>query len=141
MSAVSIPVSVLNDIFDVVNNPPWSNVNKPVDRNDVLEAVRQKNWTSRHMIPLYPEDKNQGTTELDHARRIAWMVMHPPQDPVIIDTSAIDVLMDGNHRLYAAIIRGDEMIDAFISGFEDDIVEIFGTDIRDQVFKSDEPEI
>ena len=135
MSLISIPISVLRNVEDVIENPPWFNAFKPVTESDVLEAVQQKDWTSRHMRPL---QYNVETMELDHVRRIAWMVMHPPQDPVLIDTNVPDIITDGYHRFYAAIIRGDEMIDVSIRGYDSDIINLFGNDVMDQVIKSDE---
>ena len=135
MSVVSIPVSVLRNIWDVVENPPWNDSFKPVTEVDVHDAVRRKDWSSRHMCPL---EHNQETMKLDHVRRIAWMVIHPPQDPVLIDTSLANPITDGYHRLYAAIIRGDEMISVSICGYDSDIINLFGSDALEQTIKSDE---
>ena len=133
MSVVSIPVSVLRNVEDVVENPTWFNAFKPVTESDVLKAVQRKDWTSRHMRPL---QYNVETTELDHVRRIAWMVMHPPEDPVVVNTNVPDIITDGYHRFYAAIIRGDEMIDVSIRGYDNYIINLFGKDIMDQIAKA-----
>ena len=136
MSTISIPVSVLKNIWDVVEHPPWNDSLKPVTEFDVIEAVQRKNWTSRHMHPL---KHNQETMKLDHVRRIAWMVVHPPQDPVLIDThTGNSIIIDGYHRFYAAIIRGDEMINVSISGYDSDIADLFGNDVLEQIIESDE---
>ena len=130
MSSICIPVSVLRNIWDVVKYPPWGEPFKPVIEEDVRNAVLQKSWTSRHMRPL---NNNEETREFDHVRRIAWMVMHPPEDPILIETDEIYPIVDGYHRLYAAIIRGDEMINVSISGYDDDIISLFGKDVLDRI--------
>ena len=137
MCSVSIPVSVLRDLWDIVKMPPW-NTFKPVTMDDVLKTVKQKDWTFRHMRPL---KDNLEIMELDHVRRIAWLVMHPPPDPILVDATMGEVVIDGCHRFYAAIIRGDEMINAFISGYDSHIAEWFGNDVLEQVIKSDEFDI
>ena len=141
MSVISIPVSVLRNVWDVIENPPWNDWNsslKPVTETDVREAVQQKDWTSRHMHPL---KHNPELMDLDHVRRIAWMVIYPPQDPILIDTYMAKLTMDGFHRFYAAIIRGDEMIDVSICGCHSEIAVLFGNDVLEQVIKSDESDI
>ena len=135
MTQVSVPVSVLRNTWDVVETPLWEEPFRPLTKTDVLKAVEQKNWTARHMRPL---KNNLETREFDHAIRIAWMVIHPPREPVIIDTNQIYPLIDGYHRLYAAIIRGDEMINASISGCHKDIIKLFGHDVLAQIIESDE---
>ena len=133
MSAIAIPVSLLRNVWDVIENPPWNDWNssfKPVTEVDVRKAVQQKDWTSRHMHPL---EHNLELMELDHVRRIAWMVIHPPQDPILIDTHMAKLTMDGFHRFYAAIIRGDEMIDVSICGCDNEIAFLFGNDVLEQI--------
>ena len=87
---------------------------------------------------MRPLKHNIETMEMNHVRRIAWMVNHPPQDPVLIDTYMGKLTMDGFHRFYAAIIRGDEMIDVSICGCDNEIAVLFGNDVLEQIIKSDE---
>ena len=58
-----------------------------------------------------------------HAKRVAWLVVDGWNDPIHIDVGVPSlgyepdyVVDDGNHRLAAAILRGDETILAECSG-------------------------
>ena len=133
ISSVSVPVTVLESIWNIIEKPPWSKAFKPVTEVEVRKAVAQKNWTSRHTRPF---KKNLEITELDHVRRIAWMVMHPPKNPVLVNTDLDHPIIDGYHRFYAAIIRGDKMINVSICGYRNDIANLFGQKILDQIDKS-----
>lgn len=68
----------------------------------------------------------------DHAARIAFLVDNQASEPISIDvgvpsmTAAAWPILDGNHRVAAAIFRGDLTIDAEISGCIDHICELFG---------------
>jgi hypothetical protein len=61
----------------------------------------------------------------EHAGRIAWLVRNGWNDPIEIDVGApqfdsrprdVWPIQDGNHRLFAAIMRGDEVIYAVVGG-------------------------
>lgn len=62
-------------------------------------------------------------TPEDHAARIAYLVVHPSEEPIEVDFGipALNCyvdwpITDGNHRLAAAIIRGDKSILADVAG-------------------------
>ena len=68
-----------------------------------------------------------------HAGRIAHFVMHGWLDPIEIDVGVpshgchvIWPVLDGNHRLSAAAIRGDKLILSEISGSIRHASELFG---------------
>ncbi len=59
----------------------------------------------------------------EHEARIAWFVKHGWNDRIQLDVGAPDlgchidwIVIDGNHRLAAAIYRGDQIIDCTIGG-------------------------
>jgi hypothetical protein len=64
----------------------------------------------------------------DHVRRIAYLVVHPDPTPVEIemDSYGYPIIYDGNHRIAAAVCRGDLTILADISGFIDHIPSLLG---------------
>lgn len=97
-----------------VNNPlaepPWAERNRAITVTEVLKAVREKRFESRW-----------GTR--NHLRRIAYLVEHPDEKPIEIDVGVpclnyyVDwIIIDGNHRVAAALVRGDEFISASIGG-------------------------
>ena len=62
------------------------------------------------------------TDSLYHARRIAYLVRHADTNPIVIDVGVPGLfapqhlIWDGNHRLAAAIYRGDDWIAVTPSG-------------------------
>jgi len=136
MSSVSIGIANLRQICDPVTDPPWSDLVTPVTEGDVRWAMLQKDWTPDHMRPLADFHAWSG---LEHARRIAWMVDNPPEDPISIDADlALQgrwAVTDGNHRFYAAIMRGASDIMVEICGHEHAIAELFGRDVADKIFE------
>lgn len=75
-----------------------------------------------------------------HIERIAWLVVHGWEDPIEIDVGvpflgccprllapAYWIVCDGNHRLAAAIYRGDSRILASCSGQKDIINRLLDT--------------
>lgn len=69
-----------------------------------------------------------------HAQRVAYLVRYGWEHPLEIDVGIPSMnyypycLLDGHHRLCAAIIREDEEIRAEISGSVDYAFELFGVD-------------
>lgn len=74
-----------------------------------------------------------GTT--DHAGRIAYLVKHPADDAISIDVGVPHLgcnvswfVQDGNHRVAAALYRGESLIEAELSGSVDYLRELFGVE-------------
>lgn len=73
-----------------------------------------------------------------HTERIAYLVQHPSIDAIEIDVG-VPVLgyhvswmvLDGSHRLAAAIFRGDRDIEACVSGQLDYAKKLFGVDCEE----------
>lgn len=78
-------------------------------------------------------------TALQHAQRIAWLVVNGWEDAIEIDVGVpgltsgnilSDLITDGNHRLAAAIYRKDETILSQVSGDLDYAFELLGVQIE-----------
>lgn len=77
----------------------------------------------------------------DHAGRIAYLVRNRASDPISIDVGCPALgywgpkwmVVDGNHRLAAAIYRGDLTISALVDGQLDWALELFGVDCSEPV--------
>lgn len=75
----------------------------------------------------------------DHAGRIAFLVENPAKDPILIDVGCPSLgywgpnwmVTDGNHRLAAAIFRGDSTIPALVDGELEHAFELFGVDCEE----------
>jgi hypothetical protein len=124
----------LNDLeaeleFPDENQPVHLNLAKLVDRSDpfrawgfelpiqvseVLEVLKSEQLSS---------PGNPAQTRMEHIQRIAWFVKHGWHDPIEIDVGVPElhchvdhVIIDGNHRAAAAVVRNDPTIQANASG-------------------------
>lgn len=77
-------------------------------------------------------------SQAQHAARVAYLVQYGWTDAISIDVGVPSLghfiawpYEDGNHRICAAIIRGDQYIAAEVSGDIDHAAEIFGVPIEE----------
>jgi len=68
-----------------------------------------------------------------HIERVAYFVVHGWSDPIDLDVGVpslgchiVWVIQDGNHRFYAAVIRGSKSILATLSGDLNHAQEVLG---------------
>lgn len=89
--------------------------------------IKKSPWSGFDYIPLkvissslskrdllHPKDviRNINCSRRDHARRIAYLIIYPDNKPITIFKRETKwPIKDGNHRLAAAIYRGDKYID------------------------------
>ena len=96
----------------------------------VHKAIENNRLSS---LPHDPSRRNLSTRRY-HIQRIAWLAVNGWTDPIQIDVgvpelcSHVDwIVIDGNHRLAAAIVRGDKTISAAVSGSVGYALQLFGT--------------
>ena len=113
---VSIPLEAFRR-YDPFDNEVWG---APVTRADVRQALQEGR------LAHAPGGQ-------DHAARIAYLVEHPASEPVTIDVGVPSLgcvvqwpIVDGNHRLAAALYREDGSILAEVSGEVDYARCLFG---------------
>lgn len=98
-------------------NPLWS----WHDQEDAISPLEVKAYSRFAAGIPYPDTGA-------HEVRIAWFVANGWKDPILIDVGIPGFsnfyVDDGNHRLAAALIRGDETITANIQGAMSLIEEI-----------------
>lgn len=122
-----VPVKALVAFSELLECSSWNcplvspdDVQRALDRNDLLDR------------PVNSETEDIDTRA--HAARIAYLVRSGWSDPIQLDIDRPDPsgnykphpIVDGNHRLYAAYIRGDETIACEISGDLDYTEQLFG---------------
>lgn len=117
----TIKVKAIQNHCDPFNNTdgyPWGGVK--ISFSDVEMAIKENRIESKW-----------GTE--NHIERIAYLVINKDSKPIDIDVGIpclnfyIDwMIIDGNHRLAAAIYRGDEYILADIAGQVDYAEFLFG---------------
>jgi hypothetical protein len=131
MDYTFIPVSkILEQIDDPFGR--WQ-TSSSVDPEMVLDSLSDGSWS------LADEPYGNGgalvhRNRLWHARRIAWLMKKGWDDPIELDVGIPSlgyypyILTDGHHRLCAAILLGDLVIKAQVSGALDYAFQLFGVD-------------
>lgn len=115
---VLIPVERLRAICDPFESCPWDG--ESVSLRDVTQALEEGRLEGEY-------------GGFDHAGRIAYFVLNPCKDLIEVDVG-VPVLgyrpawmvLDGNHRLAAAIYAGRAEIAATIAGQLDYAENLFG---------------
>ncbi|KWT98462.1 hypothetical protein APY03_0597 [Variovorax sp. WDL1] len=82
-------------------------------------------------------------TLTEHIERIAFLVHYGWSEAVAVDVGVPSLgcvvnwpLTDGNHRLGAALVRGDDVIAASVAGDIDYAFRLFGVDVRESDFET-----
>ena len=122
---VAIPISRLRKHCDPFENSPWE-----------VEGITPALVCSAAILnEVYSQPIQPREADIQkHIQRIAYFLLHGWDDPICIDVGvpgfpgyrASWLVTDGNHRLAAAIIRGDEIIKAWVDGSIDYAEELFG---------------
>lgn len=127
-AAVRVPVAALEALCNPFRTTPWT---RRVTRK-MVEACLEAG--TLHAEPL---DGNPDVPARLHASRIAYLVMHGWKDAVQIDVGVPSLgchvrwpVQDGNHRVAAAIYRGDEEILADVDGSVAYAMELLGVGIE-----------
>lgn len=128
---VAIRVARVRAVCDPLENP-WYGA--PIFEAEIAEAIA----AGRLNAELFSRDekgtaRNEPWVREQHIERIAWLVVHGWTDPIQIDVGVPSLgcwvkwpVVDGNHRLAAAIFRRDEHIQADLSGCLRHAQELFG---------------
>ena len=136
---IIFPIGIAASIANPVVNPPWiisnlDNLDSTVSSRlleKVFCAIRKGNFNE---LPSHSVVESISY----HAKRIAFLTRKDSwYDPVVVDSDAHlsndHPFIDGNHRLYAAIIRGDKNIKVNFVGNTENII-----DIVEEIFKEAE---
>ena len=125
---VLVPTAKVLALCDPFRHSPWEV--ERVTKSMVREALRRRCFS--------PAPVAHDATSQSHASRIAFLAAYGWDDSIDIDIGIPSMschvgwpVLDGNHRLGAASIRGDEQILATIGGDLDYAFEIFGVDCEE----------
>jgi hypothetical protein len=126
---VSVQVSRLAEHIDPFDYPPWDC--DPFSQDDVLRATAVEDVRPNPVLLDAPVS--------EHIARIAWLVIHgwnPMEDPIEIDVGCPEIaswdslsVLDGNHRICAAMVRKDETILCSVGGSVDEMCSALGIDL------------
>lgn len=126
--SVMPPVNRLLEICNPLKHPPWGCVRITID--EVLRGAKNRGdaFHPRKILP-------SGWSRSQHISRFRYYVLNGWSDPIDIDVGVpmlgCDVawmIIDGNHRFAAAIVRKIPIIPASVSGDLDFAQELFGVD-------------
>lgn len=121
---INLPVGKLKDLCNPFGvNTPWG---VKVTQADVRRAL-----ASNGLVATPGGD--------NHAGRIAYLVRHKADDAISIDVGCPSLgdpcltwpVLDGNHRLAAAIFRKDETISTTVDGELGYAEDLFGVDCEE----------
>lgn len=133
---VQIPVKKLQSICDPFANPPWGCPH--FGRKAVAGAIKRQRFNAR---PFSDGHWNFLFSSSYHTERIAYLAHHGWDDPIQMDVGVPSLhcyvdwpVMDGNHRLAAAIYRKDATILACVGGDIDYALELFGVDVSEPTY-------
>lgn len=119
MKPVWLFVDFVRSIADPFEIDPWGS--GLVTR----QMVEESNLIAE---PWSPDDRNQLWSVEQQAGRIGWFVENGWKDPIQIDVGVpvlgycVQQVLDGHHRLGAAIHKGDNAILCFVDG-QVDVIE------------------
>lgn len=83
-------------------------IGNPITKTEVKEAVVCNRLLNPKDVPKGM--KYKPCTRKQHIERVAWLVVNGFDEPITVKMSATHPIIDGNHRLAAAIIRGESTI-------------------------------
>lgn len=94
--------------FSAFHNDIWLGCEAHVTKSEVIASLNELSFE-----PFPHHTGKHEPNRLWHIRRIAYLVERGWSDPIKINAIVppnMSIIADGNHRLCAAIIRGDEFI-------------------------------
>lgn len=109
----------------------------------IRRAILEKRFQADSLQVMVKDEKSWSLTGSEltqwHSERIAYLVVNRWADAIYIDIGVPSmnyqpnwIITDGNHRVCAAIYRGDKFIEASITGDVDYAKELFGVDISEE---------
>jgi hypothetical protein len=121
--------------WSAFDNTIWFGMkNEPITKEEVAQALEEKRLRAEPVPignPVRPTPRHQ------HVERIAWLVSQkqPWEGTVVVDVDAAMRgqwgILYGNHRVAAAIYRGDATIKCRVHGHLEDAEVLFGIKPRD----------
>ena len=122
--AINLSVAKLRERCDPFVGCCWPGLDRPITVTEVSEAISNDNLAPPADYAFGKDSDNRAK----HAARVAWFVVHGWDKPLGVDVGVPSMgccpawpVVDGNHRLAAAIYQNDSTIHADVSGSVDEI--------------------
>lgn len=110
-------VAKLRAICDPTTDSPWIHAGGPITFVEVEQAAKEKRFAE------FTKNRRLLQNRQYHIERIAYFTVHGWIRPLSLDVGIPSIgffvswpILDGNHRFFAAIVRGDELIRGEASG-------------------------
>ena len=132
IQTILVPVDKLLESCSIIPTTCWG---YKIALDEVRQAIEKQTFDA---IPwnLVKFEKFTEEERQYHIRRIAYLAVHGWSDPIEIDVGCPCLgfytdwlILDGNHRFFAAIVRGDSHIPATIAGQLDYAEELLSVEI------------
>jgi len=128
-----VSVKRLRELCDPFDTPPWEGA-----ASLTVDGVHQAMQDGFVLAQAYSNGNRVSTwTVEEHIARIAYLAKHGWEDPIEVDVGIPHMgcyidwpVTDGNHRLAAAIVRGDKHILACVAGCTETMREELGRMLR-----------
>lgn len=125
LGIIRVPVQLLRYHADPIATNPWSGMPLTVDEirsymEDPFEHPEQGECMPSKMLQ-YLGCNTCEIIRIAHFVRTGWPATGDDAQPITVDVGIGDyfpkwMITDGNHRVAAAIVRGDEWVDVSVSG-------------------------
>lgn len=125
---VMIPLAKVRKLADPLETTPWVCI--PFGRKEIAKSLKARLFESKPV----PDDT---VNCWPHINRIAYLVCHGWSDPIVISVGVFNAelswpIIDGNHRLAAAIYRRDKQILVSVDGSLERARKLFGVDCEER---------
>jgi hypothetical protein len=113
-----MPIDSLKAVINPLDGVMWQV--DPIDPAEVRAAANRGDVCDRPWAEMQAAKLPHDLHRTYHVRRLAWLLNAPPpaeeDQKIFLCVSADSVwFLDGNHRVAAAIVRGDHMIEMNIA--------------------------
>lgn len=125
----SIPIESLKAVINPLDGTMWQV--DPIDPNEVKDAAERGEVCDRPWAEVQAAQLPRDLHRTYHVRRLAWLLNAAPcvkdEHKIMLCVSADRIwFYDGNHRIAAAIVRGDTLIDLSIASSDEiDLAALF----------------
>lgn len=127
---MKVPLDMLEQYCNPFKEAVWHGLDKPLTHGEIRSAVKRRRLEPK---PIVPYSYSNPVPRTKHIARVAFLAVNGWSDAILIAPDCIAwPVQDGNHRLAAALFRGDSAIEAVFDGSFDAIVELFGPDIAEE---------
>lgn len=123
LTKLSISLDVLSP-WNPFDNVVWLGLEVPITKGEVQSAINENKLAAYPLSYYYASSNDNSAKERSHhIQRIAYLATHSWSDAIVIDVGVPElgqhvdwIIIDGNHRLAAAVFRNDKHIVASVSG-------------------------